>query len=269
MAKLFHPRSSRGKGRKSTRFGFTLVELLVVIGIIALLISILLPALSKARRSAVKIKCMNNLRSAGQLFFVYAANNNGYLPCGTDRKTTPPDYWLWDMPNSTRDLMVLNGGLRRMYYCPEFQDQDANELWNWPYGYAVLGYVFLNDRGYPGPKPEFRSPMQLVHLSYQDRMSPLQPRPIDLTGKTPRLVPAAETELAADAVPANASSDDPLKTVFGGVNGGWASKHQVSHMGSSGKPEGANVLFMDGHVIFRGLSDIKRRNEVNGPFFWF
>ena len=87
MAKLFHPRSSRGKDRNSTRFGFTLVELLVVIGIIALLISILLPALSKARRSAVKIKCMNNLRSAGQLFFVYAANNNGYLPCGTDRKT--------------------------------------------------------------------------------------------------------------------------------------------------------------------------------------
>ena len=85
--------------------GFTLVELLVVIGIIALLISILLPTLNQARASAKTIACASNLRQVGIGFAFYANKYEGLLPWGwlgrpDDGSTDRIEEMIWWAPIS-------------------------------------------------------------------------------------------------------------------------------------------------------------------------
>src|SRR4051794_14744992 len=79
MALLVFP-SRPSHSPRPVRLGFTLVELLVVIGIIALLISILLPSLNKARKAANTIKCKSAMRQVGYGFLMYANDNKGAFP---------------------------------------------------------------------------------------------------------------------------------------------------------------------------------------------
>src|SRR5215471_18192017 len=77
---------------------FTLVELLVVIGIIALLISILLPALSKAREAANRTKCLSNVRQIAIAIVAYTQDNKSWFPfLGVNKigNNSPQEDWIW------------------------------------------------------------------------------------------------------------------------------------------------------------------------------
>ena len=71
LKRVSHPPSQRG---------FTLLELVAVVGVVAVLLSILLPALARSRRAAQSLGCLNNLRSLGQAMAMYRHENDGLLP---------------------------------------------------------------------------------------------------------------------------------------------------------------------------------------------
>src|SRR4028118_1790579 len=115
------------KRRPPTVGGFPLVELLVVIGIIALLISILLPSLNAARRQATRIACAANIRSIGQAYALYANEYKGNYP-PVQMWHWPNGNWgnpWWDNPDVSpkpdgAGLLYTNGYVKDyvIYYCP-------------------------------------------------------------------------------------------------------------------------------------------------------
>jgi prepilin-type processing-associated H-X9-DG protein/prepilin-type N-terminal cleavage/methylation domain-containing protein len=104
-----------GGGYRSPRRAFSLVELLVVIGVIALLIAILLPALGRARENANRVHCADTLRQLASAANLHALDHQGYLPTAG---------WHWNCVGGITDPRGLDDPSERRY---EYYDEDGTK----------------------------------------------------------------------------------------------------------------------------------------------
>ena len=131
------PESECVQSRKLVR-GFTLIELLVVVSIIALLVSILLPSLGRAREQAQSVVCRTNLRAIGQVEVLYSMDYDDYLAATRgDRPGNYGFYWaaqLWSLFNNvqiptTLEVTVKTIDKPEWLFCPSEKKEGLGHTW--------------------------------------------------------------------------------------------------------------------------------------------
>jgi prepilin-type N-terminal cleavage/methylation domain-containing protein/prepilin-type processing-associated H-X9-DG protein len=233
-----NPKSN--KSRKSLIIkGFTLIELLVVIAIIAILASMLLPALGKAREKAKSIKCLGNLKQISSALMFYANDFENYLTSGNTSWTDHYIRWTWayagylGMEQSHAAETFLGNNTR----------PDKNKLFC-PTAAPGTGYTYgvnYGDRSYL-PFRYYTSAGGKTSLTKLDRMD----TGLALIGDSEGRFNCFNSRNGGSNLTRDMSGDGPLDSMSAVIYNGWASSRHNN---------GANYSFVDGHASWKTFND--------------
>jgi prepilin-type N-terminal cleavage/methylation domain-containing protein/prepilin-type processing-associated H-X9-DG protein len=218
------------------RNGFTLVELLVVIGIISVLIAMLLPALNKAREQAKKIQCMSNMRQIGQAMAMYTNQFKGTIPYYNIGSAFPQQERLWyqllmksnclqGTPSHTSASTLVS----QVLFCPNqprhqlsagYPEDDFFRQYNGLISYGISLDVCIDYKHWSGVGP-YRKWIKMNEIRHP-----------------------AETVMVVEAN--NRSYADNRGTYS--VYGSFSTSASNSHAWPWHEKGGCNVLWADGHV---------------------
>ena len=232
--------SPRFPARRAT--GFTLVELLVVIGIIAVLISILMPALAGARRQAKRVNCAAYLRQIGQAYHMYAGQNRKY----------PSPVVRGNWPFGDFGLHGFNSGNNAAGYCVLFQDGYLPE--------KNLFYCPAADHEAAIPRDWWRAPN--FSITYCGFASWQTYRHWSLPDSAFQFV----ADKPSDRGDRMLATDLCVETRQGGQRSWAMSNHFDSRRG---RPEGGNALYNDGSVQWRFFDEMRMLVSITGDNVYY
>jgi len=260
---------------------FTLVELLVVIGIIALLIAILLPALNKARMAAGQVKCLSNMRQIAMATIQYATDNGGTMPGqgGSGILDWNKDvHQTWDWIAWQRKIDPITGqaysgaadqqitdsalakymgkdkdGLEQIFRCPADNLDARPQYIDGPSGRGPYRYSYSMNRWAVSRKAGNGNITKIT----------------DIHNASERILLVCEDEQTIDdgvfsPNPANWGSSN-CNMLAARHTTRWATANNLSSKTQGNVDAKGNVVFVDGHGDFMSRKDALRQKYTGNP----